>query len=382
MLTLAVMAESRTPPHAAVVHMTSVHPWNDPRILTKECCSLADAGYEVILLSSDSDSRRHGGVRVQGLAIPRQRASRVLLGSWRMYRAALASKAAVCHFHDPEMIPVAVLLRLHGRKVIYDVHEDLPRQVANKSWIPAKLRSTIARLSAILEWLAGRIMNCVVAATPAIAARFPTDKTVLVQNFPRLEEFRNPSLAYKERPPCIAYVGGVEVLRGGEEMVRAMSNLEDYPAARLVLAGRSSPPSFATRLKHLPGAERTAFVGWLDRAEVANLLGQAKIGLVVLHPTPNYVEAQPTKLYEYMAAGVPVVASDFPGWRTIVLDNKCGLVVDPLDPSAIAKAIAWLLEHPAEAAEMGERGRQASLTHFNWSSEADRLVRAYRELLR
>lgn len=375
------MVERQNTSHTNIVHMTSVHPWNDPRILTKECRSLVDAGYEVILLSTKSNSDWHDGVRLREVRVPRGRGRRMLIGSWRMYRAAMETGAAVCHFHDPELIPVAILLRLRRRKVIYDVHEDLPRQVATKSWIPARLRPAVAGLSAILEWLAARVMNRVVAATPAIAARFPAGKTVLVQNFPRLEEFHDQPFSYRERRPCIAYVGGVESLRGAEQMVRAMSSLEDHPGARLVLAGRASPPAFATRLARLPGADRTAIVGWLDRSEVANLLGQARIGLVVLHPTPNYLESQPTKLYEYMAAGLPVVTSDFPSWRPIVLGYKCGLVVDPLDSSAIAACVAWLLEHPDEAAEMGERGRHAALAHFNWGSEADRLVGAYRELL-
>jgi glycosyltransferase involved in cell wall biosynthesis len=106
-------------------------------------------------------------------------------------------------------------------------------------------------------------------------------------------------------------------------------------------------------------------------------LSKAVAGLVVLKPLQSFQEALPVKMFEYMAAGLPVIASDFPLWRTIIDGEKCGILVDPLDPQALASTMSWILEHPAEAAEMGKRGRAAVRERYNWESEARALLGFY-----
>jgi glycosyltransferase involved in cell wall biosynthesis len=121
-------------------------------------------------------------------------------------------------------------------------------------------------------------------------------------------------------------------------------------------------------------------LGFQTQIAVTELLGTARIGLVLLHSTPSYLNAQPMKLFEYMWAGIPTIASDFPAWRKIVEDTGCGLLVNPLDPKDIANAISRLLENPAEAEEMGRRGREASIRQFNWATEKSKLLQLYDRL--
>ena len=115
--------------------------------------------------------------------------------------------------------------------------------------------------------------------------------------------------------------------------------------------------------------------------KVSELLAQARVGVATLHPDPNYLGSLPTKLFEYMAAGLPVVASNFPLWKEIVEGNKCGLTVNPLDPEEIAHAIEYLINHPDEARRMGENGRQAVLEKYNWETEGKKLLALYEKLL-
>jgi len=234
----------------------------------------------------------------------------------------------------------------------------------------------------VTEALASLIFDGIVAATPAIAKRFPAGKTVIVQNFPILNELVSPDpTPYQNRPAKIIYVGGITVIRGIREMVQAMSLVPESLNARLVLVGAFSPPSLEAEVRGLPGWDRIEFVGWQDRASVARLLGEARAGLVLFHPEPNHLEAQPNKLFEYMSAGLPVIASDFPLWREIVEKERCGLLVDPLDPAAIAKVIQWILEHPEEAEAMGRRGQKAVFERYNWDTEAAKLIALYRRLI-
>ena len=128
------------------------------------------------------------------------------------------------------------------------------------------------------------------------------------------------------------------------------------------------------------GWDRVEELGTLGRSEVAQLFGQVSAGLVIFLPEPNHVEAMPNKLFEYMSAGIPVIASDFPLWHGIVEGAGCGLLVDPLDPRAIAGAIEHLLTHPEEAEAMGRRGRQAVERWYNWENEESKLLQLYASL--
>lgn len=368
-----------------IAHLTSVHVPLDIRIFHKECKTLARAGYEVVLIAPQD--RPTGievlnGVRIVGILKPRNRRTRMTGTIWNVFRTALREQADIYHFHDPELIVVGLCLKLRGKRVVYDVHEDVPRQILTKHWIPARVRGVVSRSVGVVESLGALVWDGIAAATPTIARRFPEKKTALVQNFPVPEELipATPS-PYAGRQPVVAYVGKIEGIRGAREMVDAMAALPPSVEARLEMAGVFEPAALERDLRQLAGWTRVNSLGWLTRPDISALLGRARVGLVLLHPSGNYVEAQPNKLFEYMAAGIPVVASDFPRWRALVNEVSCGLLVDPLDPGAIARAIQWLLEHPDEAEGMGQRGQAAVRSRYSWDAEGERLLQLYRERL-
>jgi glycosyltransferase involved in cell wall biosynthesis len=191
----------------------------------------------------------------------------------------------------------------------------------------------------------------------------------------------NQDLAWNERPPVVAYIGSISGRRGIREILRALALLPSASPAEMMLAGPFSPNGLLTELEVLPGWARVRYLGVLDRPSIANLLSRVRLGLLVLHREPNFVNARPIKLFEYMAAGIPVIASDFPLWRRIIGEAGCGLLVDPQDPQAIARAMEYLLSHDAEAEAMGRRGRKAAFELYNWNSEEGVLLKFYSELL-
>jgi len=165
-------------------------------------------------------------------------------------------------------------------------------------------------------------------------------------------------------------------------MVRSIGLLPSERKARLKLVGSWDTPELPASLSRIPGWHRVTFVGPLGRAGVTRELQNAYAGLVILHPEPNYVSSQPVKLFEYMCAGIPIIVSDFPVCREIVGQAQCGILVNPLNPREIARAMEFLLANPAEAAEMGRRGYRAILERYNWANEEKTLLRFYSELLR
>jgi glycosyltransferase involved in cell wall biosynthesis len=363
---------------ARVVHLTSVHRPADTRIFAKECRTLARAGHEVTLVAPAPRSEVVDGIAISAVSEPRGRLERMTRTVAAVRRRALELDADLYHFHDPELMPLGVELRRRGRAVIYDVHEDAPRAMLTKSWIPPWARRPVARAVELGEPFAARGLSAIVAATPTIGARFERlgPPTVVVNNFPVIGDLSGPAGDGAPREAATCYVGDINRLRGAIEMVDA-AGLAGVP---LLLAGTFSEPGLRDEAAARPGWASVQELGQLTRPEVAAMFARARAGLVVLHPAPNNVNGRPNKLFEYMSAGLAVIASDFPLWREIVDAAGCGLCVDPLDPSAIAGAMRRLGNDGDEAAAMGARGREAVRDRFNWDSEAPKLVELYARL--
>lgn len=364
-----------------VVHLTSAHPPWDSRIYYKECLSLHEAGYDVTLLAPWDGKVPEGPVRVHCIAKPKNRTVRFSWTLASLGRAAIAERADIYHFHDPDLLPVGLLLRALGKRVVYDIHEDLPKDVYYKQWLPARLRPLLAVAAGFGERAGIRALSAAVAATPSIAQRFPVGRVEVVQNFPRPEEIRNSGgVPYRQRPPTLAYIGGLTRERGLFTMLDAL-DASKTPGIELVLAGRFPYIQDQRSAESHSNWRRISFLGWQDRSAIAALLGRSRIGLVTLHPQPGFMESFPIKMFEYMAAGIPVIATDIPLWREIVEGCGCGMVVNPHDTAAVAAAIDRLLGDPVTAQVMGERGRRAIESKYNWGTQEKKLLKLYRELL-
>lgn len=316
---------------------------------------------------------RVDGVRIVDVGRSIGRLQRVLRTTGRVLRAALALDAHVYQLHDPELIPAGLRLKRHGRQVVFDSHEDVPAQLLAKPYLGGFSRRALSTAFAAYERHACRRFDGLIAATPFIRERLSTinPNTIAVNNYPVLQEFDTaPDWDHKAMEVC--YVGSISAIRGIRELVRACEQLRS--PARLSLVGKFSEPALAREVAGYPGWERVDAQGHLDRAGVRRAMERAMAGLVTLHPVTNYLDALPVKMFEYMAAGLPVIASRFPLWQEIVEGNGCGICVDPMDPGAIAAAIDHFCRHPQEARRMGENGRRAVHARYNWRGEADKLL--------
>ncbi|RLJ18947.1 glycosyl transferase [bacterium endosymbiont of Escarpia laminata] len=365
-----------------VAHLSSVHTATDTRIFRKECSALVSAGYDVTFIVQHSQDEIVNGIQILALPTPKNRFKRMFKLVWHLYQRAKDTNADIYHFHDPELLVLGLLLALSGKKVIYDAHEDTPAQILDKEWINPLIRWPVAKALALLEHLAITRFKAVVTATPTIAKRFPAFKTETVQNYPILGELETTSDAtYAMRPHAITFTGGLTAGRGAREIISAIHLAAQQQDICLKLAGYVWPDSLQDELSHAPGWAHVDFLGWQDRQQVASMFSEVRAGLVLFHPLANHIHAQPNKLYEYMSAGLPVIASDFPLWREIIDSAECGLLVDPMDPEKIAEAINWILEHPADAEAMGQRGRDAVYSQYNWDAESVKLINLYERIL-
>ncbi|GAB4393803.1 MAG: hypothetical protein Tsb0032_14570 [Kiloniellaceae bacterium] len=365
-----------------VLHVSSAHRASDGRIARKEAAALSEAGYDVTVLALE---RAEGAVLPQGprfieYAAPASRLRRFLFRSPWLLGYCLRHRFDVYHLHDPDLILLGFALKLAGRRVVYDVHEAYPMVVLDRHWIPGPLRPMLSRLWRLAEGAFVRLADLTVAAHEPVAQQFRGGRVVTVHNYPIVRDLAAEAApAMSARPWQVLYHGDLTEQRGLLTMVEAIGKTAVEPVPELRLGG-SLTPAWEEKIAKMPGMARTRYLGWLDKEDLARELGQARVGLVLLHPTHNYRVIRPNKLYEYMAAGLPVVASDFPHWREVVEPANCGLLVDPLDTTAIARAVEYLLTHPEEAAAMGARGREAVAAHYNWQAEKSVLLTAYEGL--
>lgn len=372
------MADEHAGGRPRVRHLTSVHPLGDNRIFYRECKSLADAGYDVALVVGHPPSQPVAGVPVIGVGEPRNRVDRATRIVWKVFRAALKERAQLYHLHDAELLWIGLLLRLLGRRVVYDVHEDTPKQIMNKFWIPWWAKRVLATGTGLLERLAAATFNGVVAATPSIAERFPGAHTAVVQNFPHLAAARDRPAG--EPTYAFAYTGGLAAVQGLREIVTTAGLLP--PAlGDAVVAGWFDDDALEQEVRAAQGWQRIRFLGRVTPAEVLDAITSARCGLVIDHPISNYLDSYSTKMFEYMACGIPVVSSDFPLWVRLVGDADCGVTVDPKDPEAVVKAVEALCLAPEEARRLGENGRRAIRERYNWENEFAKLDDLYRRLV-
>lgn len=365
----------------SVAHLTSAHQRYDPRIFLKQCKGLAGRGYKVSLVVADGlGPECIEGVHILDVGTLTGRINRILRTTRRVFRAALDLKADIYHLHDPELIPAGLSLKRLGKHVIFDSHEDVPVQLLSKPYLTPTLLRCLSKGFSVFEKFACSRFDGIVAATPFIREKFLriNSRTVDVCNYPVLGEFMHGTDANSQR--CeVCYVGGVSAVRGARELVAAMAYVKT--GARLNLVGDFSSPAFRSELEKISGWSGVNAFGVLDRDGVGDVYRRSYAGLVTLHPIPNYLDALPIKMFEYMSAGIPVIASDFPLWRQIVLSADCGVCVDPLDPAAIAEAIDDLGRNPARAGAMGRNGRVAVEALYNWNTEEKKLIVFYEQVL-
>jgi len=373
------LARDGAKPRVCIV--TTVHPPLDARVYSRQAVTLSSAGFDVTVVSVHERDEDRDGVRILALGSPRSRLARILFLGWKALSAAIRVNADAYHLHDPELLLTGLVLRMLGRRVIYDAHEDLRQQILSKDWIPRLLRRPASWFAHGWLRIALRRMSGVVAATDGVADALdlPTRPTV-VRNYPVLDLIPEASGRADTGVVRAIYLGRVSEERGAVEMLEAVRALDGFPV-ELVIQGRASA-STAKQLGEASQSGSVSFVPWSPPREAYRSLATADIGLVCLHPLPRFLTALPVKLLEYMAAGIPVIASDFPLWRDIVAGADCGLLVDPLDPSAIADALRFLVEHPEERARMGRNGRAAVEAKYNWPLEAPKLLALYDRVLR
>lgn len=364
---------------ARVCHVSTVHSGLDPRIFWKECVSLASAGYRVTLLAPGIPT----GIVQRVVCVPirtvTRRWVRPFMGFpvfWRVLRL----HPRIAHFHDPELIPVAVALRVFGLKTIYDAHEDLPKQLGDKDWAKGHfVRMALKAYAAWLEWCL-RWLSAVIYVVDEQTESRANSRTIMVRNFPRQDLFAMGETYWHltKLPLTVIYVGGLSRGRGIRELIDAVGMLPEGQV-HFVLAGRWASRELREECEQSKGWSRVVHVDEVAHTSIPEMLRAADIGVHCPRRGANMDRSIPLKVFEYLASRLPIVLTDIPFWRELFGDVP--LYVAEPSAASIAAALAELIGDPAARDERASRGLALLRAHgWYWEKESLRLLRLYDDL--
>lgn len=345
------------------------------------CRSLArNENYVISLIVADGlGNESKDGVNILDVgAKSGGRISRMTKTVSKVLEKAKEQNSDIYHLHDPELMPIGLKLKRLGFKVIFDAHEDLPKQLLGKPYLNKPAKILLSKTFQAYEKYACKKFDYIVTATPYIRDKFLqiNKNSININNFPILGELSNLAVRVGKKDE-VCYVGGIAQIRGIKEVVKAMEFTKNV---KLNLVGAFNEKAVEEEVKGYKGWESVNQAGFLGRNEVANIMSYSKAGIVTFYPLPNHIDAQPNKMFEYMSAGLPIITSNFPLWKEIVEGNNCGICVNPLEPKEIADAINYILTHPEKAEQMGKNGKEAVEKKYNWGVEEKKLINIYSEL--
>ncbi|MDF2678915.1 MAG: glycosyltransferase family 4 protein [Brevibacillus sp.] len=375
-------------PPAKVCIFAPVHISTDVRVYQKEAKALASAGYSVVLLArkdeGQGEDQVQGQLRVEGVPRYKSRFQRFLLQPL-MLRKILRTKASIIHLHNPDTLLLGFLLKLMGKTVIYDTHEDFTQRILMREWIPRKLRKVIAKAVGLVEACAGRVFDASIATQADVADRLGA-KSIVLENAPisRGELIERAYAHSLEVPKTgefrVIYVGTIGRTRGLVQMVKAMEHVNRIFPARLWLIGPVHDQAGMEEAKARSGWMYVDYIGSLPQERAFAYIIQADVGLITIQDIGDHAKTSPNKIFEYQRFGIPFIASDFAAWRKKVGHVGSGVFVNQEDALEIAQMIALMHDLPQLAKEMGEKGMDFTINEYNWEMESEKLVRLYQRL--
>ena len=343
-----------------IFHLSSVHSRTSSRIFHKMCKSLSNTFSVSFLISDTLKSEKINNVEIIGFTKSSNSYLRPFFSSFLFLKYILKNRPEIIHLHDPELIPLGLILKFFKIKIVFDSHEDIPLQILNKNYLSKPSAKLISLLSYIFQWLTLPFYSALITPTETIKGKLLllNKKTISIKNYPSLKDFNNKKLehSYDVHP---IYVGALSTNRGIDNLCKA-SLLMKKPL-NINFYGKFDTVQYENSILNKYRDYPVSFKGFLPLEKLINKIKDSSVGLVTLKPIPNYIEALPIKMFEYMACSIPIIISDFPLWRKIVETYKCGLI--------------------DEAKEMGRNGRKAIEEFYNWENEYSKLENLYKSLI-
>jgi glycosyltransferase involved in cell wall biosynthesis len=364
-----------------ICHISTVHSVQDDRIFYKECISLKGEGYEVFLVIPTENDKLVDGVQIKSIPFPKGRFSRLFSSQWKALRTALKTKSSIYHFHDPELMFLGVILKVLGNKVVYDVHEDLPKQILYKPWISSEfIRKVLSKLIFVFEQLSCLFFDGIISVTDDIAHKYKASKTIILRNLP-IKSIAQKVVVNEGRRGSdqivFIYAGGLTRIRGIKEICQAMEPHQEQ--AKLWLLGSWESDEYKNECINSDNIDYINYLGFKTMPEVYQHIQMADVGIAMLYPIKNYVTSLPVKAFEYMALQKPLLMSDFDYWKEVF--DGSAVFADAHSVEDISDKIRELIVDEKLREKLGDYGFQRIQEELNWEKESEKMFSLYNRIL-
>ncbi|MCF7805438.1 MAG: glycosyltransferase [Candidatus Marinimicrobia bacterium] len=366
---------------------SSVHNWNDPRVLHKQACSLA--GYYAVELHvpADFQYKNFNGVEIYGLPEWEKKIHRVKI-IFILAKRIIAHRGPIVHLHDPELLPLGFIVKLvTSKKVIFDFHEQYENKILKRDWIPQILRKPLSYCYVVLERIACRVFDGVIGVIEDQVDLLSENLNYcIVKNYPIIETDTVVQIEKENGENFkLIYMGDITRERRIHRLIEATFRLSEKFNVSLHLIGGIGDPGYDKELQCVISRynldEKVTVHGYLPINEAMELVKSSDVGFLPLRHPKHFVRSLPVKLFDYMSAGIPVIMPEYPLSRNVIVKYKCGLLVDSLDMEDIVTKVEYLIQHPQEKVRMGVNGRQAIQAHFSWQSQESILLKFYHSVI-
>ena len=358
---------------------TSVHRWNDNRIFYKEAISLAKCFNVQLHAPADFDQKSLHGVTIFGLPIWKKESDRRKIRKELWVRLKKNTDTDIFIFHDPELIWIGIKVAIFSEiKVVYDVHENIVESIKWKKWL-----NTLTKWLAIIgyklfEWIGKKLFSHFILAEDSYKTLIPHNSTIVL-NYPIVEESNGRSA---QKLYDLVYLGDVREDRGALIILELINQLKkNREEIKLALLGKIvNKEKFDIIIEKYCLEKNIKIFGYIDYPEAINIVKKSKIGLCLLKPTQNFINSYPTKLFDYMNAGIPFVCSNFQLYNKLIQKSNSGISVDPLNMTEVTNAVSKLLGDKDYREQLGKNGRSCLHTMFNWNTQSNILINVMNSL--
>ena len=285
--------------------------------------------------------------------------------------------ADLYHLHDPELIPIGIIIKKKNKNVIFDSHEDVPSQILSKTYLPC--RKLVSRLYSFFEKWAIKKYDAIVSVTPVIVDRLKkiNSNTYMLTNYPIYKD----NIPSRRWDKSIGFAGLISPIWMIDSIIEAIDSLDVV----FNLAGPSFN-NYLSQLEKKSGWEKVKYYGVVEPEEVFTILSGCIAGMAIASGKDPNGDGRKgslgvTKIYEYMMVGIPVVATDLENWIPIIEGNDCGYCVNCDDINQITSKLKFLIDHPEEAKRLGDNGRKAVKEKYCWQKQEEVLYKMYSRLL-
>jgi len=368
--------------------LTTVHPPFDTRVFYREAQSLVNHGHEVTIIAPHTEIINEiiDGVHIKTIQKPNSKALHFLT-MFKIFKEGFKIKCDVFHCHEPGSLLICFILKvLTGNKMVYDAHEYYPELIAENVFFPKVIKKPIHAIVNKGELFLCKFCDYIITVNESLRKRFAQfGNTVVLYNVPSLDLFPLQNVEMEQN--TIVYAGYVSRERGLDKLLKSLLDVRKaYPNLFLLVAGYiQDTDEFKIEVKNFIDDNslngNVKITGWLPYADIVTNIQKSMAGMILFQPIYyNNIIGLPNKLFEYMACGKPVIASDFPEIRAIVKEANCGLLIDSSNIDDITKAIIWIMNNPKEAQEMGSRGRKSVEKKYNWAEMEKLLFNMYDDI--